>query len=131
MLNDLWNNLIMMAVRQTDLSQRRSGVTDMSAALVTGGKDCGSEGWGMERWKQGRADSNFSYVIHLNALYDKYMKNGSFFFCPTEYLLKYAAAGHFRQQKLWEVFEIEVLTCINLANFPANAVLIKFPPRPA
>lgn len=131
MLNDLWNNLIMMAVRQTDLSQRRNSVTDMSAALLKGEKDCGSEGWGMERWKQGRTDSNFSYVIHLKVLYDKYIKNDSFFFCPAEYFSKYAAAGHFMQQKLWEVFELEVLTCINLANFSTNAVLIIYLPGPA
>ncbi len=41
MLNDLWNNLIMMSCWQTDLSQEWSHVMDMSTALVTGEKTVG------------------------------------------------------------------------------------------
>lgn len=41
MLNDLWNNLIMMSCWQTDLSRQWSHVMDMSTALVTGEKAVG------------------------------------------------------------------------------------------
>lgn len=51
MLNDLWNNLIMMSCWQTDLSREWSRVMDMSTALATGGKRVGVREWGWERWK--------------------------------------------------------------------------------
>lgn len=45
MLNDLWNNLIMMSCWHTDLSQEWSHVMDMSTALVTGEKGVRDEVW--------------------------------------------------------------------------------------
>lgn len=42
MLNDLWNNLIMMSRWQTDLFRRWSRVMDMSRAALTGGKTVGA-----------------------------------------------------------------------------------------
>lgn len=65
MLNDLWNNSIMMSLWQTDLSQRQSRVMDMSKALATGERMAGG-GEGEGREEKGRMDSNLSYVIHLD-----------------------------------------------------------------
>lgn len=64
MLNDLWNNLIMMSPWQTDLSQKQSRVMDMSTALVTGERTVGVGP--EEDEKQGRMDSIPSHVIHLH-----------------------------------------------------------------
>lgn len=56
MLNDLWNNLIMMSCWQADLSQEWSCVMDTSAALVSE-EDSESEGLRIEKYKQDTTDS--------------------------------------------------------------------------